>query len=178
MPAAALEAILDGMVRYGVLPAGARWTKLYLCAPAPGAPAYDGNDVAALAAAQTKLFGPAPAGSDVIVLNGRRLSPEKARPLLDSLGLKPVYLVTSGAARAGSVAGSDALAAWSQLTPAQRDQMTAGILNMNPALRNQMMQQLVSVFMTVMQKMSPEERQQMLAGTPVTAGATGRPDVP
>ncbi len=176
MPAAALENILDGMVRYGVLPAGTTWTKLYLPAPPPGAPAYEGNDVAALAAAQAKLFGPA--GSDVIVLNGRRLSPEKARPLLDSLNLKPVYLVTGGGARPAVGGGADALAALSQLTPVQRDQMSAGILNMNPALRNQMMQQMVSVFMTVMQKMSPEERQQMFAGTPVNPGATGRPDLP
>jgi hypothetical protein len=150
---------------------------LYRPAPAPGAPAYEGNDVAALAAAQTKLFGPAT--GDAVVLNGRRLSVQDARPLLDRLNLKPVYLVTGGGARS-SVAGpgADTLAAWSQLTPAQRDQMAAGILNMNPALRNQMMQQLVSVFTTVMQKMSPEERQQMLAGTPINVGATGRPDLP
>ena len=187
-PAAAqtVEQRLDTLVH--ALPPGATWTRLDLPPLAPASRPYNGDDLAALVAVEARLFGTnvsavaAPGtGQKTIVL--QRLSTNDVKKPVGARDVHPVYLVTNGVpgARTGSTSangGADALAAWSQLTPAQRDQMTAGILNMNPALRNQMMQQLVSVFMTVMQKMSPEERQQMLAGTPVTAGATGRPDLP
>lgn len=184
--AQSVEQRLDALVR-ALLP-GVTWTKLYL--PPPAARAYNGDDLSAFVAAEARLFGTnggliaaaAAQGTDGKTIIFPRLSTDDVKKTLSALDVHPVYLVANGApgARAGGTGGSgaDALAAWSQLTPAQRDQATAGILNMNPALRNQMMQQMVSVFTTVMQKMTPEERRQMFAGTPITPGATGRPDLP
>ncbi len=48
--------------------------------------------------------------------------------------------------------------------------MAAQILNMDPALRNQMMQGLVGVFMNVMRRMSPEDRAAMFQGTGLNVG--------
>ena len=48
--------------------------------------------------------------------------------------------------------------------------MAAQILNMDPALRNQMMQGLVGVFRNVLGQMSPDDRAAMFQGTGINLG--------
>ena len=89
-----IEAQLDAMVRS--LPRGTNWVKLYLPAPTTGK-IWRGDEVAALAYAQARLFGPVgakpPAGQ--VEIMGRLMDASKAQGFITGLGLKPVYLLTN-----------------------------------------------------------------------------------
>jgi hypothetical protein len=182
-----MERILRQFV--AALPAGrsAIWTKLYLPPPPPGR-AWTGEAVAAFARAQAALFGPAgtdavaaaatpartppAAAAGVVEILGRRFEGDTARAYVAGLGLRPVYLITSADPRTQTAAAGAAgpLLSWAQLPREQREQMAAQILNMDPALRNQMMQGLVGVFRNVLGQMSPDDRAAMFQGTGINLG--------
>lgn len=73
------------------LPPGSAWLKIYL--PAVESRGYRPDRVADIARAQIDLFGrPAPG---MIQIQGHSLSPADAKPVLQTLGLEPVYILTS-----------------------------------------------------------------------------------
>jgi hypothetical protein len=153
------------------LPAGTTWAKLYLPAP-PNNRSWSWDEVAGYVQAQAKLFGavgPAPAGMAEIL--GQRVPAEKARDVIASLNLKPVYLVTSvnahtvAAPSAPGRGGAGDLSQWVQMTPEQQrqyaQQQASQILNMDPAMRQQAVLQQRMIFSQMMRQMTPEQRQQM-----------------
>lgn len=79
------------------LPPGSNYAKLYL-PPPPDGKSWKGDDVVAFALAQAKLYGPVgaihPEGTFEIL--SQKLPKEKAKPVVDGLNLKPVYIVTLG----------------------------------------------------------------------------------
>ncbi len=139
------EQQIDALVK--ALPRGTTWAKLYLPAPAGGRP-WTGDDVAAYAFAQAKLFGKvgaAPAGAVEIL--GRQVPAERAKELVAELGLKPVYLVTNPSKSATpSALRAGAPDQWQQMTRDQQrqhiQQRAAQVLNLHPAARMQVIQQM------------------------------------
>jgi hypothetical protein len=150
------------------LPAGTKWAKLYL--PAAKGRAWNGDDVAAYALAQAKLFGTvgaAPAGS--VEIMGQILPAAKAQEQIAALNLKPVYLVTNPTKRTAAAASGGAdPGQWAQMTEEQRQQyaqqQAAQLLNADPAVRNGVLQQQFMVFSQMMRQMTPEQRQQVFQG--------------
>jgi hypothetical protein len=81
-----------------------------------------------------------------------------------------VYLITNAARRAAAsgTGGPASLDQWMNMTPEQRQQsaqeQAARMLSMDPAARGQVLMQQAMVFGSMMQQMSPEQRQQMMQG--------------
>jgi hypothetical protein len=161
------------------LPEGTTWAKLYLPS-SPGGRAWNGDDVAAYAVAQAKLLGvigSAPAGTVEVL--GRRLPAEKAKEVISSLDLKPVYLVTNPKARAvapGSGVMTD-LDQWKQMTDEQRQQhaqqKAAQLLSMDNTGRQGFVQQHMMIMSQMMRQMTPEQRQQLFEGTGIMIRTRG-----
>ncbi len=154
------------------LPEGTTWTKLYL--PLPTSGRWNGDDLAAYAQAQSRLFAsaaPMPAG--IVEILGQRLPAERAREYIVGLNLRTVYVISNPQARLAASRGSNSLVQLAQMTPEQVQQQAAQIVNMDPALRNQMMRQMVSVFAQAMGQLSPEQRQQMFQGTGLALTSSG-----
>ena len=83
------------------LPPGSAWFKIYL--PAAESRGYRPDRIADMARAQADLFGRPTPG--MIQIQGRSLSPTDAKPVLQTLGLEPVYILTSRLApRPGTMA--------------------------------------------------------------------------
>jgi|GEM_PF-1909118 hypothetical protein len=148
------------------LGSGATWAKLYLPTPAAGR-GYNGDDVAAFALAQAKLFGrvgDTPAGQVEIL--GQTLPAEQAAPHIAGLNLKPVYLVTNPSAARQS--GEDPNALWARMTPDERTQyaqsQAARLAQSDDATRQAFMQSHMQVMSQLMRQLTPEQRQAMLGG--------------
>ena len=79
------------------LPPGSNFAKLYL-PPPPDGKSWKGDDVIAFALAQAKLYGPVGAihPEGIMEILSQKLSKEKAKPAIDALNLKPVYVVVLG----------------------------------------------------------------------------------
>lgn len=139
-----------------------------------------GDAVAQYVAAQDQLRGQKRSGyvpgAPVVVpteieVTGRAMSRQQAVPVMDSLELKPVYLLTNPVADPAIARAlrlqADQLAAWQDMTPEQReklaDQQIAGLMNMEPAARQaffgQMMQQGTMMFQKI-QALPPDQRTQ------------------
>jgi hypothetical protein len=164
------------------LPQGATWAKLYLPATSR---TQSGEDVAAYAMAQAKLFGSVGAAqAGTVEILGQRVPAEKAQEYITGLNLKPVYLVTNPRLRAtasqpaAGVADNN-LQQWMQMTPEQRQQyaqaQASQLLNMDPTLRQQMMEQQRMIMRQMMRQMTPEQRQQMFQGRGGGQGRFGGP---
>ena len=102
---------------------------------------------------------------------GRTLAAEKAAPLMASLDLKPVYLVTnpSGDALVAKALRmqTEGLQIWMEMTPDQRSKMMENqlnsLLNMDPTARRSLFEQMSTQAMGMMQKIQSlptEQRQQ------------------
>ncbi len=147
------------------LPRGTTWARLMLPA-SPNARGYSGDAVAEYALAQSKLFGAvggaAPAGT--IEVLGKNVGADKAETVASALDLKPVYIIMNPKQMQAGMDSSD----WAKMTPEQQkaaaDQQARQILNMDPAARQQymgnMMQQQRAVMGSLMQNMTPEQRNQ------------------
>lgn len=105
------------------LPAGTTSARLYL--PAPRGGLWRGDDVAAFAAAQTRLYGSRtgnPAGSVVIL--GQPIPAAQAQSYIAGLRLQPVYLVSNPQAQAANAGrqrnGGFNNGAQANLTPQQQ----------------------------------------------------------
>lgn len=146
-----LEKLLAQVVKS--LPPGTVWKKAMLPASTRF---YKGDDVVDFLDAQARMLGRTPAGdADSVEILGQKLAPEKAAPVISTLGLKPVYVLVNINARQ---AGRDSLLGAS----GQSDfsQVLGNFATMDPAARMKLMQQ----FGQMMQSMSPQERRQMLGG--------------
>lgn len=153
------------------LPKGTTWAKLYLPAPLSVRRGYNGDDVAAYALAQSKLVGPVgavlPPGT--VEIMGQKVPQEKADAFIAGLNLKMVYLITNPRTAAPSGFGLTMDASkWAAMSPAERQEFTRQQANslsqMDPAARNQMMQQNMMIFAQFMQNASPQDRQNMIQG--------------
>lgn len=152
------------------LPEGTIWRKLYL--PQLEGRALRGDDVAEYAAAQAKLFGTrdnAPAGTVEVL--GQRLAAAEAADVVARLKLRPVYLITNPARpapAAGVGFGNVGVDEWMRMTPAQREaaaqQQAANLMASDPAVRQQVLMQQALVFRSMLQNMTPDQRQQMFRG--------------
>lgn len=151
------------------LPEGATWAKLFLPAPASGRN-YNGDDVAAYALAQVKLFGPVGASTPgTVEVMGRKVPEGKAAAYVADLNLKPVYLITNPrTTRATTADGRPTADQWAAMTPDQRQayaqREAQNMLRMSPVQRQQMMEQQRAVFGAMMSQMTPEQRAQMFGG--------------
>ena len=141
-----IEKGLDALVK--TLPAGTIWGKLYLPAAAPGR-TWKGDDVAAFAFAQARLFGtvgaPAPDGS--IEILGKRVNKDAAPAYVAGLGLKPVYLLTNPKRRLSVTAWSAASEEqWNTMSKDERkaygEQQAAQIMALSPEERAQVLDQI------------------------------------
>lgn len=147
------------------LPEGATWAKLYLPGP-PAGRAWRGDDVAAYALAQKRLFGKigaVPPGT--IEIMGQQFSAADAQDMVARLKLRPVYLITNPSKKQQAAQG---LNEWAQMTPEQREayaqQQAAQLLAADPAVRQQTLMQQAMVFRSMFQQMTPDQRQQMMQG--------------
>lgn len=153
------------------LPKGTTWAKLYLPAPASVRRGYNGDDVAAYALAQSKLVGPvgAVAPPGLVEIMGQKVPQAKAQDYIAGLNLKPVYLITNPRAAAPGGFGLTMDASkWAAMSPAEQKAFTAqqanSLAQMDPAARQQMMQQNFMIFAQYMQQASPQDRQSMMQG--------------
>jgi hypothetical protein len=150
------EAQLDTIVKG--MPQGATWAKVYLPETKSR---MDADAVSEYVIAQAKLFGSAgaaaPAG--MVEIMGQRVPMDKAQSVIAALNLKPVYLISNPLLKT-------AAQNWGKLSPEQQKQYAAQqaqqILNMDPAQQAQMFQQQMAVFGSMMQQMTPEQRQGMM----------------
>ena len=88
-----MDDILAKMVE--ALPEGVHWAKLYL-PPPPKGKKWTGEDVAAYALAQARLFGNV-GGDDTpgyVEILGQKVPTAQAQTVITTLNLRPVYLVT------------------------------------------------------------------------------------
>ena len=153
------------------LPKGTTWAKLYLPSPLNVRRGYNGDDVAAYALAQSKLVGPVGAAMPpgTVEIMGQKVPQDKADAFIAGLNLKLVYLITNPRTAAPSGFGLTMDASkWAAMSPAERQEFTrqqaASLSQMDPAARNQMMQQNMMIFAQFMQNASPQERQSMIQG--------------
>lgn len=152
------------------LPQGTTWVKLYLPAPQNGR--WNAEDVASYVAAQAKLFGTVGAATPgTVEILGQRVPAGQATEMVTALKLKPVYLVTNPARRAEAASSQGPagnVAQWGQMTPEQQqtfaNQQAQQLLNMDPALRQQVFQQQRAVMRAMFRQMGPEQRRQMFQG--------------
>jgi hypothetical protein len=143
----------------------------------PAATKPDGDAIAAFLKAQDAVSRPlmtvprpafTPGSFEVL---GQRLTLAEAAPLIQSLNLRPVYLVSLPKPPADPIAKMGTLQAetmrqWQSMSPDQRKeaaiQQFQGILNMEPterqAMLGQMMQQGVAVIQMI-KTMTPEQQQ-------------------
>jgi hypothetical protein len=150
------EAQLNTLVK--AMPQGATWAKVYLPVTKSR---MEADAVSEYVMAQAKLFGSAgaatPAGT--IEIMGQRVAVDQAQPIITALNLKPVYLISNPLLKT-------AAQNWTKLSPEQQKQYAAQqaqqFLNMDPAAQQQMFQQQIAVFGSVMQQMTPEQRQQLM----------------
>ena len=173
VPAGPLDAALARVA--AVLPKGTVVKKALLPAPSPGGPAPDGDQVAALVAAQEALAAsggrkdPATAPGEEINVLGKRLSGDKAATVITALDLRPVYLLTNPAAADDPVqkmnaAQLDSMRLWLGMTPEQQtavvDQQFNALMNMDPAMRQQLFSQQRQVMQGFFQRIQglPEEQ--------------------
>ena len=78
------------------LPRGGGWAKLYL-PPPPKGKVWKADEVVEMARAQARLYGIVGAVEpETIEILSVKLSPEKAKPVIEAMGLKPVYVITLG----------------------------------------------------------------------------------
>ena len=140
------------------LPSGTAWAKLYL--PAAGTRAYKGDDLAEYALAQSRLFGrvgDAPAGS--IEVMGKVLSADKAQAVIDTLNLKPVYLLTN---TNQSVASNGDSAGWTKMSQEEKDayakKQAQKLLDMGPQNLAAQFGQQAAVMGQMFGMMTPEQR--------------------
>lgn len=140
------------------LPQGATWAKLFLPAP-PAGRSYNGDDVAAYAGAQVKLFGPVGAATtDVVEVMGQKIPAGDASTVVAALKLRPVYLITNPLNGAAS--------RWAAMTAEQQQayaqQQAAQLASGDPAARRQWMQEHRMVFTQLMRTLSPDQREALL----------------
>jgi hypothetical protein len=172
------------------LPEGTVVKTVLLPAPPASGTVLDGDRVAALVAAQEDLYkpllpqaaqnaaqntsgGPALAPGEVQIL-GKRLASEQGGPIIRTLGLRPVYLITNPKAAGDPIqkmasGQMEALRTWMSMTPEQQaiaaEQQIDQLINMDPALRQQIFGQQAKVAQTMIAKIQglPEgQRQQFL----------------
>lgn len=133
------------------LPAGTTWGKLYLPAPPTGR-TWKGDDVAAFAFAQARLFGTVgvPRTDGSIEILGKPVDKEAAPGYISRLGLVTVYLVTNPkrqqflfGGNAWSAASEDQ---WTKMTPEERKaygkEQAAWIMNLPPEQRDQVLERI------------------------------------
>lgn len=167
-----LEAQLDTLVKS--LPKGTIWAKLLLPPPAPGRQ-FKGDDLAAYALAQARLFGTVGgAETGTVEVLSKKLSPEVAAPVVQTLGLQPVYVLCNPNATAGtgdfSTMSDTDKQAWAErqaqqlLTLPPEQQMQA---------MGQMFQQAGLVFGNLMKTMSPEQRRGLFQNLGSMMGSFG-----
>ena len=122
VPEAELEKQLDSLMR--TLPQGTVWIKLQLPAPASGR-TWKGDDVAAFAFAQARLFGTigVPSKDGSIEILGKRVAKEATPPYVTGLDLKPVYLVINTRRKDSATSWSPNIEKqWATMTPEERKQ--------------------------------------------------------
>ncbi|MBA3726498.1 MAG: hypothetical protein H0W86_08600 [Armatimonadetes bacterium] len=78
------------------LPQGSSWAKLHL-PPAPKDKVWKAADVIAYARSQAQLYGTVGATeAGTVEILSQKLEPERAKPVIEALNLKPVYIVVLG----------------------------------------------------------------------------------
>jgi hypothetical protein len=174
-----IEDQLDLLIKS--LPAGTLWAKLMLPAP-PAGRTYRGDDIAEFALAQAKLFGSAGAVTPgKVEVLGQKLAEEKAHPVVEALGLKPVYVLSNPATRSAKATGEDFSAMTDEQRQAWAQQQAQQILNMSPDQRQQYLQNFIMqqgmVMGVVMRQLSPDDRRKMFEGI-AGFGQSFRVDVP
>lgn len=156
------EAQIAEMVKS--LPQGTAWAKLYLPEP-KGRRDYSGDDVAAYATAQAKLFGNVggDTGPGEVEILGQRVAADKASSYVAGLNLKPVYLITNPSARLqGGILGLTDPNQWAAMSQDQRQKTIEAaaqqLANMDPQARQQLMQQNFAIFGAMMRLLPPDQR--------------------
>lgn len=147
-----LESLLDQVVKS--LPAGTVWKKALL---PTSTRFYKGDDVAEFLEVQARMLGrsvPTEATVPVSVeILGQKLSPEKAAPVVSTLGLKPVYVLVNPNRRSRT---GDPLSG----NQGDFSQLLNNFVNMDPNARMRLMQQ----FGQMLQNMPPDQRRQIFSG--------------
>jgi hypothetical protein len=147
------------------LPAGTTWAKLYLPEPKGRRP-YTGDDVAAYAVAQSKLFGPV-GGTEApgtVEIMGQKIPAERADAYVKGLNLQPYYVITNPNARGGQpgMMGSVDPRRWAEMSTEDRqravNQSASQLANLDPATRNLLMQQHFMVMSAMMRLLPPDQR--------------------
>jgi uncharacterized protein YmfQ (DUF2313 family) len=157
-----LPAQLDALVR--LLPPGTVWGKVYLPVTGSGS-SLDADAVSQYIVGQARLFGTvgaAPAGK--VEIMGQRLTPDQAAPVIAALNLKPVYLITNPRAAPTSAIGAN----FAQMSPAERaqyaqQQAQAILSGGDPGAAQQYLQEQAEVMRALMQQLTPDQRQQLMA---------------
>ncbi len=146
LPEADIEKRLNGLMR--TLPQGTVWIKPQLPAPAAGR-TWKGDDVAAFAFAQARLFGTVgvPSTDGSIEIFGKRVAKEATLPYVTGLSLKPVYLITNTRRKDSATPWSPNIEKqWSSMSPEERKQFgqdqAALFLSLPPAQQAQMIQDI------------------------------------
>jgi hypothetical protein len=137
----------------------AAWAKLYL---PPGE--YTGDDVAAFALAQSRLFGGtvgnAPSGTVEIL--GKAIPAARAKSYIEELNLKQVYLIASPRRSAMQKSIQEQ---WAGMNDAQRKQYARDqakrLSNADPATLQAFMQEHMAVMRELMTSLTPDQRNQM-----------------
>lgn len=140
------------------LPSGTTWAKLYLPEPKNRRP-YSGDDVAAYAVAQSKLFGPVGASNEVEIM-GQKIPADRADAFVKGLNLQPYYVITNPNAR-GQIGSVDPQQ-WAQMSPEDRqravNQAATQLANMDPQARGEYMKQHFMVMAALMRMLPPDQR--------------------
>ncbi len=146
LKASEVEKRLNSLVR--TLPQGTVWIKLQLPTPASGR-TWKGDDVAAFAFAQARLFGTVgvPSTDGSIEVLGKRVAKEATPTYVTGLSLKPVYLVTNTRRKDSATPWSPNIEKqWSSMSPEERKQFgqdqAALFLSLPPEQQAQMIRDI------------------------------------
>lgn len=153
-----LEDTLDTLVKS--LPTGTIWAKLWLPALSGGRQ-FKGDELVDYAIAQSRLYpGVGASQPGMVEVLGQKLPADKAESVVQTLGLKPVYIICNPS-KAANVADFDSLT--EDQKKALVDKQVQKILSMPPEQQvqafGQMFQQTGMVMGNLLKSMSPEQRQ-------------------
>ena len=170
-----LESQLDLLVKS--LPRGTIWAKLMLPTPAAGKQ-FKGDDLAAYAVAQARLFGTVGgAEAGTVEVLSKKLPPEAAAPVVQALGLQPIYVICNPTATPSVASDFTGLndaekQVWAEK---QAQQLLSLPADQQIQAMGQMFQQAGLVFGSMMKSMSPEQRRGLFQNLGSMMGSMGGP---
>jgi hypothetical protein len=153
-----LEETLDALVKG--MPTGTLWAKLWL-PPLAGGRQFKGDDLVDYAVAQSRLYpGVGASQPGVVEVLGQKLPADKAESVIQTLGLKPVYVICNPTKTAPGSGEFENLSDDQKKNAV--DKQVQKLLSLPPEQQaqalGQMFQQAGMVFGNLMRNMSPDQR--------------------